>query len=529
MQLINLETIIKAMNIGETPYYFMGNLLMGTPDEWDGSNYTPAHGELIVYDIDGRKQFKIGDGKTSATELDYANLIEIDDKLNADSENPVQNKAICNFLKAPTFGATVQIVGGDEPTDNGRVEVYRQFSNYSASNRKFAAYEYNSFFTTDKLINGKPLRVCTLIWPELQLDAYSNQNAATDSIIEDYNANPDRYYDNEDCIRRDINIYYPLKDGQIAVIEKGGILNAHNFVGDTAKVGATHTGWLIFENDDAKNGSPNRMFNEYWDLYKVGHISAPIADVTFKNLYSQTVRAPWFIFENDGGTQTTYNRLYNDWWKLNKLTSIEAPQAEATFKKVIAGESTFNKVIAGETRTDWVIFKNDEATMGAPNRMFNDSWQLSKLTEIKAAAADTWLKNVHLQALYASWLVFDNDGGTTDTYNRLYNEWWKLNKLKTIEAPIADAKLKSVGAVDMYAGYLTFSLDEGIGGRRSVLNGADWTMQMLEKFEAPSADASFRSVKVNGDAVATAKDIGDIDAALDNIIAIQNSLMGVAE
>lgn len=524
MQLVNLDTIIKAMNIDQTPYYFAGNLLMATPEEWDKINYIPAHGELIVYDINGRKQFKIGDGETHPTDLDYANLIEIDDKLDAESENPVQNKAICNFLKAPTFGATVQIAGGDKPTDNGRVEVIRQFGNYSASNRKFAAYEYNSFFTTDKLINGKPLRVCTLIWPELQLDAYSNQNTATDSIIEDYNANPDKYYDNGDCIRRDVNIYYPLKDGQIAVIEKDGILNAHNFVGDTATVGETHTGWIVFENDDAKNGSPNRMFNEYWDLHKVGHISAPIADVTFKNLYSQTVRAPWFIFENDGGTADTYNRLYNEWWKLNKLTSIEAPQAEATF-----AEATLKKVITGETRTNWIIFKNDEATMGAPNRMFNDTWQLSKLSEIKAAAADTWFKNVHSQAFYAPWLVFENDGGTEATYNRLYNEWWKLNKLKTIDAPIADAKLKSVDADNIYAGWLTFDLDEGSQGRRSVLTGDSWLMQMLERFDAPSADASFRSVKVGGEVVATAKDIGDIDAALDNIIEIQNALMGVSE
>lgn len=273
-------------------------------------------------------------------------------------------------IDGDAFGPTVKIVGGNKPTDVGRFEVYRDFNTYAASNRKFAAYDYNCFFAKDKLANGKPLAVRTLVWPELQLDAYSRQNVASDLILEDYKANQDKYhYDAEDdCYYRDIFVHYPLKDGQVAIIEKGGVIRAHNF--------------------------------EATESVKAGHI-----------------------------------------------------------------------------HTDWVIFKND--TPQLPNRMFNDTWQLLQVREIFAGNADTWLKNVHTQSVYTPWVVFDNDGGTAETYNRLYNEWWKLNKLKTIDAPIADA--------------------------------------------------SFKSVKVNGEAVATAKDIGNIETALDNIIAIQNSLMGVTE
>ena len=242
---------------------------------------------------------------------------------------------------------SVMITGGENKSNTGLVQVDRTFSNYGASARKFAAYDYNSFFTTDKLGNGKPLRVCTNVWTELQLDAYSNNNTATDKIIQDYTNNTDKYYDNGDCTRRDISIYYPMKDGQVAIIEHGGVLRAANFEGENVTTGVTRTGWVIFENDDAKNGSPNRMFNEYWDLHKIGHISAPIADVTFKNLYSQTVKTPWVIFDNDGGTATTYNRLYNDWWKLNKVTSIDAPIADANFKSVrVNGKDIVQAVLA---------------------------------------------------------------------------------------------------------------------------------------------------------------------------------------
>jgi hypothetical protein len=266
------------------------------------------------------------------------------------------------------FGATVKIVGGEKETDTGRVEVGRDFETYGAMNRKFATYDYNGFLAKDKTVNGKPLFVCTNVWQLLQLNAYSNHNVATEDITKDYQENADKYYDDGDCIRRDINIHYPMKDGQVAIIEKGGVIRAHNF--------------------------------EATESVKAGHI-----------------------------------------------------------------------------HTDWVIFKND--TPQLPNRMFNDTWQLLQVREIFAGNADTWLKNVHTQSVYTPWVVFDNDGGTAETYNRLYNEWWKLNKVKTIDAP--------------------------------------------------SADASFRSVKVNGDAVATAKDIGDIETALDGIIAIQNTLMGVIE
>lgn len=368
---------------------------------------------------------------------------------------------IKNKPKNPQFGANVQIIGGENETDTSRVEVNRKLENYSASSRKFAAYDYNSFFTTDKLVDGKPLRVCTNVWTELQLDAYSNQNVASDLIVEDYNANADKYYDDGDSIRRNINIHYPLKDGQVAIIERGGILRAYNFEGDNVNTGALNTGWVIFG--------------------------------------------------NDGGTQATYNRLYSEWWKLNKLTSIEAPQAEATFKKVIAGE----------TRTDWLIFKNDEATMGAPNRMFNDSWQLSKVSEIKAAAADTWFKNVHSQAFYAPWLVFDNDGGTAETYNRLYNEWWKLNKLKTIEAPHAtveffqvkapaadftnldavDLDVTNLDATNVHAymvvpDIIRFDNDGYTEESYNRMRGDGWYLTKLQKISAPIADASFKSVKV---------------------------------
>ena len=284
----------------------------------------------------------------------YGNSIEVDNELNAESENPVQNKAIYEkfeemdaFFKAPQFGATVKVVGGEKETDTGRVEINRTFSNYDASARKFAAYDYNSFFTTDKLGNGKPLRVCTNVWTELQLDAYSNNNTATDKIVQDYANNTDKYYDNGDCTRRDISIYYPMKDGQVAIIEHGGVLRAANFEGENVTTGVTRTGWLIFENDDLKNGSPNRMFNEYWDLHKIGHISAPIADVTFKNLYSQTVKTPWVIFDNDGGTADSYNRLYNDWWKLNKVKTIDAPIADASFRSVrIGGQDIIEKIFS---------------------------------------------------------------------------------------------------------------------------------------------------------------------------------------
>lgn len=289
-------------------------------------------------------------------------------------------------IGSEAFGPTVKIVGGNKPTDVGRLEVDRDFETYAASNRKFAAYDYYCFFAKDKLANGKPLAVRTLVWTESQLDAYSNQNTATDLILEDYKANPDKYhYDAEDdCLYRDIFVHFPLKDGQVAIIEKGGVLRAYNFEGDNVKTGATNTAWVIFE--------------------------------------------------NDGGTEDSYNRMYNDFWKLKKVTSIEAPKADATFKKVTAGA----------TNTAWVIFENDEATMGAPNRMFNDSWQLSKVFEIKAPSADTWLKNVHTQAVYAPWLVFDNDGGTEATYNRLYNVWWKLNKLQSIYAPHCVATFDNV-------------------------------------------------------------------------------------
>ena len=314
----------------------------------------------------------------------------------------------------PQFGATVKIVGGEKETDVGRVEVGRDFETYGAINRKFAAYDYNGFLAKDKKVNGKPLYVCTNVWPLLQLNAYSNNNVATDDIVNDYNANQDKYYDDKDCLRRDINIHFPMKDGQVAIIENGGILSVHNVESDNVNTGVSKTGWVIFENDDAKNGSPNRMFNEYWDLYKLGHISAPIADAAFKN--------------------------------------------------------------------------------------------------------------VRTQAVYAPWLIFDNDGGTADTYNRLYSTWWKLNNVKTIEAPIADAKLKSVDADNMYAGYLTFDLDEGAQGRRSMMNGADWIMQMLERFDAPSADASFKSVKVSGEDVALAKDVEALQKEIADLKATLASL-----
>lgn len=282
------------------------------------------------------------------------------------------------------FGATVKIVGGEKETDTGRVEVGRDFETYGAMNRKFATYDYNGFLAKDKLVNGKPLFVCTNVWQQLQLNAYSNHNVATEDITKDYQENTDKYYDDGDCIRRDINIHYPMKDGQVAIIEKGGILRVYNIESENVNTGATKTAWVIFE--------------------------------------------------NDGGTEDSYNRMYNDFWKLKKVTSIEAPKANATFKKVTAGE----------TKTGWVIFEND--TPQLPNRMFNDTWQLLQVYEIFAGNADTWFKNVHTQSVYTPWVVFDNDGGTEATYNRLYDEWWKLNKLQSIYAPVADASFKSVKA-----------------------------------------------------------------------------------
>lgn len=258
---------------------------------------------------------------------------------------PISPEAVAKQIDATDlFGATVKIVGGEKESDTGRVEVDRDFETYAASNRKFAAYDYNGFFAKDKLVNGKPLFVDTLVWQELQLDAYSNQNVATDLIAEDYNANPEKYYDDGDCIRRDIHIHYPMKDGQVAIIEKGGVLRVYNLESENVNTGVTKTGWVIFENDDAKNGSPNRMFNEYWDLYKLWHISAPKADAAFKNVRTQAVYAPWLVFDNDGGTEATYNRLYNDWWKLNKLQSIYAPHCVATFDNVVfRGENLITK------------------------------------------------------------------------------------------------------------------------------------------------------------------------------------------
>lgn len=262
-------------------------------------------------------------------------LIERAEDATEKAEDAAQ-RAEAAFTEAsnPQFGATVKIVGGEKESDTGRVEVARDFETYAAINRKFAAYDYNGFLAKEKLANGKPLFVDTLVWQELQLDAYSRQNVASDLIEKDYQANPDKYYDDGDCIRRDIHIHYPMKDGQVAIIEKGGVLRAYNFEGDNVRTGAAYTDWLIFKNDGGTADTYNRMYSDFWRLNKLKSIDAPIADANFKTVDASYMYPGYLVFDLDEGAQGRRSILTGADWIMQMLERFDAPNADASFKSV---------------------------------------------------------------------------------------------------------------------------------------------------------------------------------------------------
>ena len=71
MQVTNLNSAIKQITVGGVNYSFTGSSYMGTTAEWNNSNHKPAHGELIIYNDNGKIQFKIGDGTTLAKNLAF--------------------------------------------------------------------------------------------------------------------------------------------------------------------------------------------------------------------------------------------------------------------------------------------------------------------------------------------------------------------------------------------------------------------------------------------------------------------------
>lgn len=75
MQVTNLNSAIKQITVGGVNYSLTGSSYIGTTAEWDDSSYIPAHGELIIYNDNGKIQFKIGDGITLAKNLPFANYI----------------------------------------------------------------------------------------------------------------------------------------------------------------------------------------------------------------------------------------------------------------------------------------------------------------------------------------------------------------------------------------------------------------------------------------------------------------------
>ena len=74
MQVTNLNGAIKQITVGGVNYSFTGSSYMGTTAEWNNSNHKPAHGELIIYNDNGKIQFKIGDGTTLAKNLAFVEL-----------------------------------------------------------------------------------------------------------------------------------------------------------------------------------------------------------------------------------------------------------------------------------------------------------------------------------------------------------------------------------------------------------------------------------------------------------------------
>lgn len=212
------------------------------------------------------------------TSTDYQTVVGVLNKPNPDAMFIVGNgtnvnntKNIFEVLKdgRAKVGDNVSLVGGTDGSD--RIEIVRDFETYTSKNRKFATYDYSSFFAKDKSIDGKSLAVTTNVWNELQLNAYSNKNATTDLIIQDYTANSDKYYIDGDTVRRDVNIYYPLKDGEVAIIEAGGVLGAYNFVAkETIK-----SPWFQFADDPINN----KMHANEWALQALKKANMPNANI----------------------------------------------------------------------------------------------------------------------------------------------------------------------------------------------------------------------------------------------------------
>lgn len=76
MQVTNLNGAIKQITVGGVNYSLTGSSYMGTTAEWNNSSHKPAHGELIIYNDNGKIQFKIGDGTTLAKNLAFVEMGE---------------------------------------------------------------------------------------------------------------------------------------------------------------------------------------------------------------------------------------------------------------------------------------------------------------------------------------------------------------------------------------------------------------------------------------------------------------------
>jgi hypothetical protein len=187
-------------------------------------------------------------------------------------------------------GENIKIVGSEKNTDASRVEVNRKLDGYTASSRQFATYDYNSFIETNKRSGiSKPLRGCTLLFSAPQYDAYFNNNKVADTLLNSYNADKSYWYDDGDTLRKDVIIKYPFKNGEVAVIEPGGVLKADYFGGylhptgkyktSVVDVGTVKTGWLMF-GDNADQENNNKMHMNQWVLNSLTQVSMPYAQIT---------------------------------------------------------------------------------------------------------------------------------------------------------------------------------------------------------------------------------------------------------